>query len=231
MEPSGNEEVCIFVDAGNFYHLVLKKLGVDEVDFDYEGFATLLANGRPITERGKRFYTGTVREVEGDERSKAKMSKQTSLFTRINMSGWVSKTSKLRRREEILVIDGSVSQAEALHNLGIHEIRHVKFREKGIDVQLAIDLLTGAMDDRFSTAIVVSSDTDLVPAIAEIRERFGKRVEYVGFSIDDPSGIPDRSTKPIPTLIYRTDTLRSFIDTDLRQFVLPKPTPVPSTKS
>jgi len=31
------ERVCILIDAGNFYHLVLKKLKIK--DFDYDAFA------------------------------------------------------------------------------------------------------------------------------------------------------------------------------------------------
>ena len=60
------ERVSIFIDGGNFYHLVLKKMGLRELDFDFEAFSTLLANGRTIAEHGKRFYIGTVRERAGD---------------------------------------------------------------------------------------------------------------------------------------------------------------------
>lgn len=55
-------------------------------------------------------------------------------------------------------------------------------REKGVDVKLAVDLVVGAVDDRYDTAIVVSSDTDLIPAIKYIAsEIHNKRVEYIGF--------------------------------------------------
>ena len=43
-----NERVQIFVDGGNFYHLVLKKLGISENDFSLDDFAKFLANGREI---------------------------------------------------------------------------------------------------------------------------------------------------------------------------------------
>ena len=50
------ERVCIFIDGANFYHLALKKMGLKDADFNYEGFANFLADGRTITEMGKRFY-------------------------------------------------------------------------------------------------------------------------------------------------------------------------------
>ena len=40
------EKVCIFIDSGNFYHLVLRKLNLREVEFDFDGFVKMLANER-----------------------------------------------------------------------------------------------------------------------------------------------------------------------------------------
>ncbi|MCK9487883.1 MAG: NYN domain-containing protein [Xanthomonadales bacterium] len=49
--------------------------------------------------------------------------------------------------------------------------------EKMTDVNIAVRLLTDAMDDAFDTAIIVSADSDLVPPVQVIRQRFpGKRV-------------------------------------------------------
>lgn len=78
--PFVKERICIFIDGGNFYHLVLKKLGVQELDFDFESFVNFLANGREISQMGKRLYVGTVREKEGDLKSKETMSRQTSFL-------------------------------------------------------------------------------------------------------------------------------------------------------
>lgn len=54
-------KVEIFIDGANFHHLVLKKIGVAEIQFDFSGFASFLADGRQFTEMGKRFYIGAVR--------------------------------------------------------------------------------------------------------------------------------------------------------------------------
>ena len=42
------EKVCVFIDAGNFYHIALKKLSLKEVDFNFEEFVKFLASGREI---------------------------------------------------------------------------------------------------------------------------------------------------------------------------------------
>ncbi len=59
------------------------------------------------------------------------------------------------------------------------------YHEKGVDVRLALDLAEGAFEKRFDTAILVSSDTDLIPALQRVRKH-GKKVEYIGFA-DQPS--------------------------------------------
>lgn len=62
------------------------------------------------------------------------------------------------------------------------------YREKGVDVKLAVDIVLKAVKDYYDTAILVSSDTDLVPAIQAVKE-FGKRVEYIGFSHQPSFGL------------------------------------------
>ncbi|MHB8903653.1 MAG: PIN domain-containing protein, partial [Patescibacteria group bacterium] len=99
------ERVQIFIDGGNFHHLVLKKLDIKELDFSFEEFIDFLVGDREITELGKRFYIGTVREKEGDEYSKQAMAKQTTLFSTLEAKKWQIKTSKLRNRLEKIIID------------------------------------------------------------------------------------------------------------------------------
>lgn len=48
----------------------------------------------------------------------------------------------------------------------------VRFTEKHTDVAIAVHLLQDAYEDRFDVAIVVSADSDLVPALEAVRKRF-----------------------------------------------------------
>lgn len=54
----------------------------------------------------------------------------------------------------------------------------------GFDARLVADMLIGAHEDKYDEVIVVSSDTDLAPAINYIRNRLGKKV-FVFTSVDD----------------------------------------------
>jgi len=62
------------------------------------------------------------------------------------------------------------------------------YYEKGVDVKIAVDLLVGAYENLYDTAILVSSDTDLIPAIEKVRA-LGKKVKYIGFSHEPSFGL------------------------------------------
>jgi uncharacterized LabA/DUF88 family protein len=86
-----------------------------------------------------------------------------------------------------------------------------RIREKGVDVKLSVDLVIGAVDNLYDTAVVISSDTDLIPAIKYVRNAKNKTVEYVGFA-DNPSF----------GLIKESSASRVFSKTDLSQFQVGK---------
>lgn len=209
--------VQVFIDGGNFHHLALKPLGIKEADFNFDAFVNFLADGRDISEMGKRYYIGTVREREDDERSKEAMAKQTQLFNILKQTEWQIKTSKLREREEKIVIDSRVVDYKKILKSGIKEVSYKTFREKGIDVKIATDLVAGGLDNKYDAAIVVSSDTDLVPMIDWVRFRLKKQVEYVGFSIPDKTGC-GKDIRPTQSLISRSDVQRVLVESDIRRF-------------
>lgn len=211
------EKVNIFIDAGNFYHMVLKKLGCHEVDFNFEKFAQFLkGENREIAQQGKRYYVGTVREKTNGHESKHAMQNQTKLFSELIKTNWDIKTSKLRTRSEIIKVDDRMRDYQKILKTGVTEIKYERSREKGIDVMLATDLIVGAVDNKYDSAIIVSSDTDLVPAVDWVRGRM-KKVEYIGFSIAESQQF--EATRPVKTLIYHSDLQRVFTDSDIKPFI------------
>lgn len=212
------EKVSIFIDSGNFYHLVLKKLDLHEIEFDFEEFANFLANEREFLSGGKRFYVGTVREKQDGYENKKAMENQTRFFTELKKSGnWIIKTSKLRTRVEKIIIDNRVTNYKQILKKGIDTIEYTRSREKGIDVKIAVDLIVGAHENKYDTAIIVSSDTDLVPAVDWIRTHLKKKVEYIGFSILETS--LHEATKPTKTMIYNSDIQRVLVESDIKPFI------------
>lgn len=214
------ERVEVLIDAGNFYHLALKKLDLSEVGYDFDAFVAFLVNGRNLIPEGKRLYVGTVPEQEGDIRSKQAMAEQRRFLSGLQSSGWQTKTSKLRMRTEEIKIDTRVQEYEKLRVAKIDTLHIARLHEKGIDVKIATDLIVGAVDNKYDTAIVISSDTDIVPAIDWVRMRMKRRIEYIGFSIPDSRG-DTYASKPTFALIARTDVQRILVESDIRRFVKP----------
>lgn len=52
--------------------------------------------------------------------------------------------------------------------------------EKGVDINIAVDMFKMAKDDAYDTAILVTSDADFVPAV-EVTQELGKHVENAFF--------------------------------------------------
>ena len=93
-----------------------------------------------------------------------------------------------------------------LRNMGI-------YHEKGVDVHMAADLLRGAYKNLYDTAILVSSDTDLIPAIHYLGEE-GTKLEYIGFSHQPSYGLIKYSD--VRTLLKKED-LEPFQSTKKHQ--------------
>ena len=142
-------------------------------------------------------------------------------LTTLERCGWNIKTSKLRTRTGTVKVDDRFKDYQNILAKGIKEITYQRSREKGIDVKLATDLLIGAIDNRYDVAVVVSSDSDLIPAIDVVRKKFNKKVEYVSFS---SLPLPDikiyEELKPTNSMIYHSDIQRIIPVDDLKKFII-----------
>lgn len=81
-------------------------------------------------------------------------------------------------------------------------------QEKGVDVELAIDFVSLALDDAFDVGVLASGDTDLVPALQFVADRFPeKTLVTMGFA-----PIPGcEGSTPQPLDLPRGDVERRFI--------------------
>jgi len=172
------ERVFIIIDGSNFYHR-LKEISLKNLlSFDYKKFSEFLARGREVVL--KKYYIGAIRVQERNPKSFKLWKNQRILLGRIKKSGF---------------------------EIGFgHMLKTDRYHEKGVDVLMAVDLLIGAYEDLFDTAILVTSDTDLIPAIDKVREK-GKKIEYVGFS-----------HKPSYALIAHSDIRRLLLKEDLTEY-------------
>ncbi|MFA6416497.1 MAG: NYN domain-containing protein [Candidatus Paceibacterota bacterium] len=155
-EEQKKERVAIYIDGSNFYHYLKdKEIGfLKGSSFDFKKFVEFLCGPRNCV--SKRYYTGIFRNFDHSEKSESLVRGQQKFLSRLENDDFIIKRGRI-------LIDGG------------------RPREKGTDVKIAIDMIIGAVDDIYDTLIVISSDTDLIPALKYARYK-KKKIEYVGFS-------------------------------------------------
>lgn len=75
----------------------------------------------------------------------------------------------------------------------------LRMQEKGVDVGIAVDIAVDALRKTVDHIVLISSDTDLIPAI-KVAKSAGVKITYVGFS--------DKTTKAIVALADETEIIR-----------------------
>lgn len=175
------ERVSIYFDGSNFYHkLKSKEINVKNTSkFDYAGFAKWLAGEREIV--SVRYYVGVVKDKTTDKKVQKLIQEQQKLFSHLKRNGMIIK-------EGYLVKSGGF------------------FHEKGVDVKIAVDLLVGAYENFYDSALLISSDNDIIPAINKIKS-LGKKVEYIGFKHQTSYGL--KKSAPSTRLLTKKD-FKSF---------------------
>ena len=153
---TGKERVAVYIDANNFFgYLKDKEISFPKgVKFYYSKFVDYLVKGRELV--SKRYYVGIARNTDNTEKSKQIVQGQQKFLSRLEQEGF------------------SIKRGRVVYDSG-------RIREKGTDVRIAVDLVVGAVDDLYDTAILISSDTDLIPAVKYVKFK-KKKLEYVGFS-------------------------------------------------
>lgn len=147
------KKVLVQFDGSNFYNKVKR---IDRqlhlTEFDYAGLAKSLSKDKP---NQIIYYVGEIRKNPTDKKSQTLYAGQQKLFTHL-------------RNQKIEI------------KLGYLLMSSGKFHEKGVDVQIAVDMVRGAIKNKYDICYLISSDTDLLPAIQTAKDE-GKKIIYVGF--------------------------------------------------
>lgn len=147
------KRALILIDGSNFFFKI-KSLGFTNLlNFDFRRFAELLVSSDNIGEC--RYYIGKIQE-DGSKKSAKLLSDQQKLFERLKANGFTYVLGYLLKSNGV-------------------------YHEKGVDVQIAVDMIVAAYEYQYDRIILVSSDTDLGPAIKKVQEK-KKTVEYVEFA-------------------------------------------------
>jgi uncharacterized LabA/DUF88 family protein len=147
----------VFIDGSNFYHK-LKDLAytaggvISLLDFDYIGFCKSLILFNELIEI--RYYVGALKRRKSIKSEKIYADQQRLI-------------AKLQQQNITIVLGQLIQHPDK------------SFHEKGVDVRLAVEMIRLARRNSYDVAYLLSSDTDLAPAIEEV-QLLGKTVVYVG---------------------------------------------------
>lgn len=112
--------------------------------------------------------------------------------------------NSLKRQGFEIVVAGKVRG-----NIGRCPLGHeaLVFKEKGVDVRIAVDMVRFACDRLIDMAVIASSDSDLQPAIKELRNRNINRI-YLGFEASPNKGLTYTTNR---TVLIRNSEVYDFL--------------------
>jgi uncharacterized LabA/DUF88 family protein len=142
----------IIFDGSNFYHKA-KKLApnIHLTNFDYRKLSEMLSSKDCDIE----YCVGEIKRESNNQKSKEMYNGQMALFDNL-------------RKQKIIIKKGFMMKIGNFYH------------EKGVDVRIATDIVKGALNDEYQSFYVISSDSDILPAI-EAAIAAGKKVTYVAF--------------------------------------------------
>lgn len=181
------KKAIVFIDGSNFYYRLkhIIKKGANNtslLDFNYQKFCLWLCGDFEVVEI--RYYIGVVRRKNNDQKSEKLYNDQQRLFRKL-------------QKHQVRIVLGMLIQ---------HPDK--TYHEKGVDVRLAVEMIKLARENKYDTAFLISSDTDLVPAVEEVL-LLGKKVKYIGATDSQSFGL---SKITGDYLILRPEDVELFLE-------------------
>lgn len=169
----------LLIDGENFKYkaneaiVELKKSEPDWALYNFAGLFQKVLNGIKFDE--KRFYYARLKiHPDTKEKSQKLIDEQRALLLNIRRQGFLPCPSgsvrgryekDVKNKKEVLV-----------------------FREKGVDVAMAVDMVLGVCNGTLKEIYLCSSDSDLQPAIRALRNK-NVKVAYIGFQTNPNVGM------------------------------------------
>lgn len=148
-----SERATFLFDGPNFYKN-LKKSGLNRGHLNLMKLAQNFAGPRVV---GDVVFFTSPTDSQTDAQN---YINQQRFFAALQGSGVILKLGKLVHRS---------TECQHCHN------KHYYKTEKSVDVQIAMELVLGCVEDKWDVAYLVTCDADLIPAIQYVRSK-GKKV-------------------------------------------------------
>jgi uncharacterized LabA/DUF88 family protein len=188
------KRAILLIDGENFLFKVKQVLQHEQIDkhsFNLPNIqltkliSKVFSEYKDLKIKEQRYYSAKL-SVNEDSKVKSLqlIRSQRNLKTNLEKQGFT------------FILSGNVRAQKVLLNGKSKTI----FKEKGVDVKIAVDMVSIACDKLFDTIILCSSDSDLQPAIHEVKRR-NIEVIYLGFEMIPNKGLTYTSNK---TVLFRS---------------------------
>lgn len=186
----------LFVDGENFkgkiesvFHELGKKKPVWH-EYDFRGLLDKVLAGIKVDR--KIFYFAKIKEHPSTKaKSKKLIEEQRLLKTHLEKQGF-----------EVILTGRVRGQMES----GFLGKQILVFKEKGVDVKIAVDMVSLSCDKAVKEIILGSSDSDLQPAVTEAKKRNVKCI-YLGFESQPNMGLSYSTHR---TILIRNSEISEF---------------------
>ena len=159
-------------------------------EYDFIGLLNKVLDG--IIIHKKIFYFARIKEYDDSkEKSKQLIEEQRLLKTHLEKQGF-----------EVILSGRVRGQIED----GDNGKKVLVFKEKGVDVKIAVDMVRWSFSKEIKEIIIGSSDSDLQPAIKELRNKKVNCI-YLGFEIQPNKGLSFTTNR---TILIRNSEVLEF---------------------
>jgi len=206
-------KTIVYIDGQNFLYKaadVLIEAGkiTEKQELNLISVRGLLESVLKEEELVIKFYGAKLKKYTNTEKLEAKTTK---------MIDSNRKLKNILNKEKIICIDGGqlkLRDSDKCDDCG-HQSQ--KLQEKGVDVRMAVDIILDSQLPHVQRQVLLSSDTDLLPAV-KVVTKASKQLVYMGFT--------DKLTFALSRAATETQTIRDQEIIDAFELVNP-PTILP----
>lgn len=169
MEFKKITKVAIFIDYDNFSISYYKKHNIKE---------TNIAIWDSLSDRLSSYYKDNF--IKND----FEVIEHTGTFLCVGMSDSISHYTEKKYKRRFQALDRKNGFIVRYGNREKGDMENGQFqlgKEKGVDAEIICQMLMGAFLNHYDSCILMSDDSDYLPAVRRIQDFFGKKVIQAGF--------------------------------------------------
>jgi len=186
-EPAYKRTI-VYIDGQNLFHHAKEAFGYRYPNFDVMALANAVCTQMAWGLIEVRFYTG-IHDAKADPFWNGFWTRKTAQMGRMGVQVI---TRPLRYRNKAVRLPSGA------------EYSFLSAEEKGIDVRIALDVVSGAFNGLYDVAVIFSQDQDLAEAASEIRTIVRAQNRWIKLAC----AFPDSPTVRNSRGINNTDWIR-----------------------